>query len=145
MIQISISAENMGANGIETGPSAVGRSSQVMNVFNKARGLLAFRRCAVHHRFLPGPSTRMTCNTPKILILVYPVYRSVPRSTLSLRPSFLHFPARAKIPVSKRLKKSQKVSRVWRIGWKSPEGWHLCRMAVPIHIELRRSGIVEPE
>ena len=34
---------------------------------------------------------------------------------------------------------------VWRIGWKSPEGWHIYRMAIPKHIELHRSGIFEPE
>ena len=162
MIQISTSAANTTASGVETGPSAVGRSSQVMNVFNKAEGLLAFGRRAVHRRFLPGPSTRMTCNPPKIRILVHfgvlwctKVYRGVPRPTLAPRPSFLHFPACAKKPVSKRLKKYHGTGpgRCWygvrptvlQVGWQSPEGWHHCRMAFPKHIELHRSGIFEPE
>jgi hypothetical protein len=42
------------------------------------------------------------------------------------------------------LKTAQKVSRVWRVGWKSP-GWHLCRMAIPKHMEFRRSDIFELE
>jgi len=67
-----MSAANATASGVETGLSAAGRGSQAMNVFNKAGGLLAFGRHAVHRRLLTGPSIRMTGNPPKILFLVYP-------------------------------------------------------------------------
>ena len=111
MIQISTSAANTTASGVETGLSAVGRGSQVMNVFNKAEGLLAFGRRAVHHRFLPGPSTRMTCNPPKILILVYP---GVPKCTrvyrAPLSPLDHPFSTSPRVPKTG-LKTAQKVSR----------------------------------
>jgi hypothetical protein len=158
MIQSSMSAANTSANGVEAGPSAVGRGLYAMNVFNKARGLLAFGRRAVHRRFLPGPSTRMTCNPPKILILVYP---GVPKCTAVYRAP--HSPLDHPFSISPRVPKnrSQNGSKsiaeqgsrhcwrgaqpaVWRVGWKSPKGW-LCRMAFPKHMELRRSGIFKPE
>ncbi len=98
-----MSAANPAANGIESGLSAVGRGSQVMNIFNKTRGLLAFGRRAVHRRFLPGPSTRTTGQSSENSVFGVPrctkVYAGVPRPTLAPRPSFLYFPAHTKTGV----------------------------------------------
>ena len=85
MIQSSMSAANATASGVETGLSAAGRGSQAMNVFNKAGGLLAFGRHAVHRRLLTGPSTRMTGQFSENSVFGVPrctkVYAGVPRST----------------------------------------------------------------
>jgi len=151
-----MSAENATVSGVEPGPSAVGGGLAGHECFQQSE-----RTSGVCAACGSSPLSPRTVNPDDLqssensdfgVPQCTEVYHGVPRSTIVPRPSFLHFPACAKKPVSKRLKKYHGTVvgaalglQVWQVGWKSPEGWHLYRMAFPKHIELHRSGIFEPE
>ena len=166
MIQSSTTATNTGANGVETGPPTVGRGSQAMNVSNKASGVwAACGSSPLSSRPVNPDDLQSSENSVFGVPRCTKVHKSVPWCTaIHVRPSTILSPLPRANPktglktgqiMPKSVKKCHGTGlgrcwrgvrpAVWRVGWKSPEGWHLCRMAFPTHIELRRSGIFEPE